>query len=101
MAGYMEQVQKYITEGMRTIIIEWLFEVAEDRRFVPETLFHTVSYINNTYAYETEPASLEYLCGKTLHSYTAEEATKMQSEVSIVIKDEMRNPTIISFLRYD
>ncbi|KAJ0507651.1 hypothetical protein HanIR_Chr11g0508581 [Helianthus annuus] len=49
--------------------------------------------------YETEPASLEYFYRKTLYSYTAEEAAKMQSEVSIVIKDEMHHPTIISFLR--
>ncbi|MFS7983656.1 putative cyclin [Helianthus anomalus] len=46
MAGYTMQVQKYITEGMKTIIIQWLFEVAEDHRFFQETLFCTVTYID-------------------------------------------------------
>ncbi|KAJ0507653.1 putative cyclin [Helianthus annuus] len=123
MAGYMVQVQKYITEGMRTIIIEWLFEVAEDRRFFQETLFCTVTYIDKYLSvrilprqdlfqhlavssmliatYKTQPASLEYFRGKSLYTYTVEEAVEMQSDVSIVIKDEMRNHTIILFLRYE
>ncbi|OEL36774.1 Cyclin-A1-1 [Dichanthelium oligosanthes] len=43
---YMETIQKDITPSMRAILIDWLVEVAEEYRLVPDTLYLTVNYID-------------------------------------------------------
>ncbi|KAK9149944.1 hypothetical protein Syun_008253 [Stephania yunnanensis] len=43
---FMEGVQKDINASMRAILIDWLVEVAEEYRLVPDTLFLTVNYID-------------------------------------------------------
>ncbi|XP_039051273.1 cyclin-A2-1-like [Hibiscus syriacus] len=44
--NYMEQVQKDITPSMRGILIDWLVEVSEEYKLVPDTLYLTVSLID-------------------------------------------------------
>ncbi|KAG8491726.1 hypothetical protein CXB51_015150 [Gossypium anomalum] len=44
--NYMEQVQRDITPSMRAILIDWLVEVSEEYKLVPDTLYLTVSLID-------------------------------------------------------
>lgn len=43
---FMERVQKDINASMRSILIDWLVEVAEEYRLVPDTLYLTVNFID-------------------------------------------------------
>ncbi|CAH9076843.1 unnamed protein product [Cuscuta europaea] len=43
---YMEKLQRDITEGMRGILIDWLVEVSEEYKLVPDTLYLTVNLID-------------------------------------------------------
>ncbi|KAL0330279.1 UNVERIFIED_CONTAM: Cyclin-A2-1 [Sesamum radiatum] len=45
-ANYMEKLQQDITQGMRGILIDWLVEVSEEYRLVPDTLYLTVNLID-------------------------------------------------------
>ena len=44
--NYMKAVQNDINESMRGILIDWLVEVAEEYKLVPDTLYLTVAYID-------------------------------------------------------
>ncbi|MBA0773882.1 hypothetical protein Gotri_009135, partial [Gossypium trilobum] len=43
--NYMEQLQRDITPSMRGILVDWLVEVSEEYKLVPDTLYLTVSLI--------------------------------------------------------
>ncbi|CAN1240176.1 CYCA1-2 [Linum grandiflorum] len=43
---FMEKVQKDVNASMRAILVDWLVEVAEEYRLVPDTLYLTVNYID-------------------------------------------------------
>ncbi|KAK8692208.1 hypothetical protein V6N13_075682 [Hibiscus sabdariffa] len=43
---FMETTQKDINSSMRAILIDWLVEVAEEYRLVPDTLYLTINYID-------------------------------------------------------
>ena len=50
---YMEQLQRDINQTMRSILIDWLVEVAEEYKLIPDTLFLAVTLIDrflSTYA---------------------------------------------------
>ncbi|AQK67113.1 cyclin9 [Zea mays] len=44
--NYMEGLQRDITKGMREILIDWLVEVSEEYKLVPDTLYLTVYLID-------------------------------------------------------
>ncbi|XP_059461474.1 cyclin-A2-2 [Corylus avellana] len=44
--NYMEKVQRDITPSMRGILIDWLVEVSEEYKLVPDTLYLTVNLID-------------------------------------------------------
>lgn len=44
--NYMQAVQNDINESMRGILIDWLVEVAEEYKLVPDTLYLAVAYID-------------------------------------------------------
>ncbi len=44
--GFIEKSQSDINEKMRAILIDWLIEVHNKFRLVPETLFLTISIID-------------------------------------------------------
>jgi cyclin A len=46
MVGYIEKVQRGVTSNMRGILIDWLVEVADEYKLLPETLHLSVSYID-------------------------------------------------------
>uniref|UniRef100_A0A0D9UYN7 Uncharacterized protein n=1 Tax=Leersia perrieri TaxID=77586 RepID=A0A0D9UYN7_9ORYZ len=43
---FMETIQNDVNPSMRAILIDWLVEVAEEYRLVPDTLYLTVNYID-------------------------------------------------------
>eukprot|EP00245_Coleochaete_scutata_P015595 TRINITY_DN702_c0_g1_i1.p1 TRINITY_DN702_c0_g1~~TRINITY_DN702_c0_g1_i1.p1 ORF type:complete len:298 (-),score=51.27 TRINITY_DN702_c0_g1_i1:993-1886(-) len=43
---FMENLQQDINSNMRGILVDWLVEVAEEYKLVPDTLYLTVSYID-------------------------------------------------------
>lgn len=49
--NYVETTQVDITADMRGVLIDWLVDVAEEYKLVPETLYLTVSYIDRFLSY--------------------------------------------------
>lgn len=45
MVGYIENVQRGITSNMRGTLVDWLVEVADEYKLLPETLHLSISYI--------------------------------------------------------
>lgn len=43
---YMDAIQHDINSSMRGILVDWLVEVAEEYKLVPDTLYLTISYID-------------------------------------------------------
>ncbi|MED6124572.1 Cyclin-A1-1, variant 3 [Stylosanthes scabra] len=119
---FMESVQKDINPSMRAILIDWLVEVAEEYRLVPDTLYLTVNYIDRYLSgnpmnrqklqllgvasmmvaskYEEICApQVEEFCYITDNTYFKEEVLQMESAVLNYLKFEMTAPTIKCFLR--
>lgn len=44
--NYVEKTQPDITADMRAVLIDWLVDVAEEYKLLPETLYLTASYID-------------------------------------------------------
>lgn len=42
----MESVQNDVTANMRSILVDWLVEVAEEYKLVADTLYLTISYVD-------------------------------------------------------
>ncbi|XP_022141694.1 cyclin-A1-1 [Momordica charantia] len=119
---FMEKVQKDISSNMRAILIDWLVEVAEEYRLVPDTLYLTVNYIDRYLSgnsmdrqrlqllgvacmmiaskYEEICApQVEEFCYITDNTYFKEEVLQMESSVLNYLKFEMTAPTAKCFLR--
>lgn len=119
---YMDTVQKDINASMRAILIDWLVEVSEEYRLVPETLYLTVNYIDRYLSgnvmnrqklqllgvacmmiaskYEEICApQVEEFCYITDNTYFKEEVLQMESSVLNYLKFEMTAPTAKCFLR--
>ncbi|GMY06700.1 cyclin-A1-1-like [Fagus crenata] len=119
---FMEKVQKDINASMRAILIDWLVEVAEEYRLVPDTLYLTVNYIDRYLSgnlmnrqrlqllgvacmmiaskYEEICApQVEEFCYITDNTYFKEEVLQMESAVLNFLKFEMTAPTTKCFLR--
>ncbi|KAF7816825.1 cyclin-A1-1-like [Senna tora] len=119
---FMERIQKDINPNMRAILIDWLVEVAEEYRLVPDTLYLTVNYIDrylsgnamnrqklqllgvacmmiaSKYEEICAPQVEEY-CYITDNTYFKEEVLQMESAVLNYLKFEMTAPTTKCFLR--
>ncbi|CAH9064309.1 unnamed protein product [Cuscuta epithymum] len=121
-SDFMEKVQKDINASMRAILIDWLVEVAEEYRLVPDTLYLTVNYIDRYLSgnvmdrqrlqllgvacmmiaskYEEICApQVEEFCYITDNTYFKEEVLQMESAVLNYLKFEMTAPTTKCFLR--
>ncbi|OVA05721.1 Cyclin [Macleaya cordata] len=119
---FMEGVQKDINPSMRSILVDWLVEVAEEYRLVPDTLYLTVNYIDRYLSgnvmnrqrlqllgvacmmiaakYEEICApQVEEFCYITDNTYFKEEVLQMESNVLNYLKFEMTAPTAKCFLR--
>ncbi|XP_043698812.1 cyclin-A1-4-like isoform X2 [Telopea speciosissima] len=120
--NFMEEVQKDVNASMRAILIDWLVEVAEEYRLVPDTLYLTVNYIDRYLSgnvmnrqrlqllgvacmmiaakYEEICApQVEEFCYITDNTYFKEEVLQMETAVLNYLKFEMTAPTAKCFLR--
>ncbi|KAL5559662.1 hypothetical protein UlMin_035873 [Ulmus minor] len=118
----LERIQKDINASMRAILVDWLVEVAEEYRLVPDTLFLSVNYIDRYLSgnvmkreklqllgiacmmiaakYEEISAPhVEEFCYITDNTYLKKEVLQMESSVLNYLKFEMSAPTTICFLR--
>ncbi|XP_062204163.1 cyclin-A3-2-like [Phragmites australis] len=121
-ADYIEAVQVDVTANMRTILVDWLVEVAEEYKLVADTLYLAVSYIDRFLSAnalsrdklqllgvaatliaakyeEISPPHVEDFCYITDNTYTKQELVKMESNILKLLKFELGNPTIKTFLR--
>ncbi|XP_057505460.1 cyclin-A1-1 [Actinidia eriantha] len=119
---FMERVQKDINATMRAILVDWLVEVAEEYRLVPDTLYLTVNYIDRYLSGNTMDRQrlqllgvasmmiaskyeeicapqVEEFCYITDNTYFKEEVLQMESSVLNYMKFEMTAPTTKCFLR--
>ncbi|CAL1375147.1 unnamed protein product [Linum trigynum] len=121
-ANYMETLQSDVTANMRGILIDWLVEVAEEYKLVPDTLYLTVNlidrYLSQTFIekqrlqllgvtcmliaskYEEIFAPrVEEFCFITDNTYTREQVLKMESQVVNIMHFNLSVPTTKTFLR--
>ncbi|PON57964.1 Cyclin [Parasponia andersonii] len=120
--NYMEELQNDITPNMRTILIDWLVEVSEEYKLVPDTLYLTVNLIDrflsqnfigkqrlqllgvscmliaSKYEEICAPRAEEF-CFITDSTYTRGEVLKMESEVLNFLHFQLSVPTTKTFLR--
>ncbi|KAH7431405.1 hypothetical protein KP509_08G046900 [Ceratopteris richardii] len=119
---FMEVIQQDINASMRGILVDWLVEVAEEYKLVPDTLYLTVSYIDRFLSgnvvtrqrlqllgvacmlvaskYEEICAPhVEEFCYITDNTYNREEVLEMERSVLNFLRFELTGPTTKSFLR--
>ncbi|PON46889.1 Cyclin [Trema orientale] len=120
---YIEKVQKDITPGMRGILVDWLVEVAEEYKLLPDTLYLTISFIDRFLSLnilgrqklqllgvssmlissrkyeEITPPHVEDFCYITDNTYTKEEVVKMEADILKSLDFELGSPSIKTFLR--
>ncbi|KFK38207.1 hypothetical protein AALP_AA3G082800 [Arabis alpina] len=103
---FMERVQKDVNSSMRGFLVDWLVEVSEEFRLVPETLYLTVNYIDrylsgnqrNTKNEMKCVPEVEEFCYMTDNTYLKDEVLDMESTVLNYLKFEMTAPTTKCFL---
>lgn len=120
--NYLEKVQKEVTANMRGVLVDWLVEVAEEYKLLPDTLYLAISYIDrflslnvvhkqklqllgvssmliaSKYEEITAPDVGDF-CYITDNTYPKEEVVKMEADILKSLKFEMGNPTVKTFLR--
>ncbi|KAI4376159.1 hypothetical protein MLD38_013949 [Melastoma candidum] len=119
---YMERLQCDISPGMRSILIDWLVEVSEEYKLVPDTLYLTVNLIDRFLSQNyIKKQSLQLLgitcmliaskyeeicaprvdefCFITDNTYTREEVLKQESQVLNHFHFQLSFPSTKSFLR--
>lgn len=119
---YMETLQEDVTPNMRGILIDWLVEVSEEYKLVPDTLYLTVNLIDRFLSQnfiekqrlqllgvtcmliaskyeEICPPQVEEFCFITDNTYTRLEVLKMESQVLNLLHFQLSVPTIKTFLR--
>ncbi|KAF6988732.1 hypothetical protein CFC21_006203 [Triticum aestivum] len=119
---FLETTQKDIDTSMRAVLIDWLVEVTEEYRLVPETLYLTVSYIDRYLSSkeinrdklqllgiaclliaakyeEICPPQVEELCYITDNTYIKDEVLRMEASILGCLMFEMTAPTEKCFLR--
>ncbi|XWS11870.1 hypothetical protein CRYUN_Cryun37aG0038300 [Craigia yunnanensis] len=120
--NFMETIQRDITQSMRGILVDWLVEVSEEYKLVPDTLYLTVYlidwFLSQNYIerqrlqllgitcmliaskYEEICAPrVEEFCFITDNTYTREEVLKLESQVLKYFGFQIFAPTAKTFLR--
>ncbi|CAL5092733.1 unnamed protein product [Urochloa decumbens] len=121
-SDYIEAVQADVTANMRTILVDWLVEVAEEYKLVADTLYLAISYVDRFLSAnalgrdrlqllgvaamliaakyeEISPPHAEDFCYITDNTYTKQELVKMETDILKLLQFELGNPTIKTFLR--
>ncbi|KAK9756403.1 hypothetical protein RND81_01G094700 [Saponaria officinalis] len=122
LADYMQKIQKDVSANMRGILVDWLVELAEEFKVVSDTLYLSISYVDRYLSSkpinrqklqllgvsamfiaskyeEIDPKPLEKFCDMTENTYTKQEVVDMEADVLRILKFEMGNPTVKTFLR--
>ncbi|CAJ1973765.1 unnamed protein product [Sphenostylis stenocarpa] len=122
LTNYMDKLQTDINPSMRGILVDWLVEVSEEYRLVPDALYLTVNlidrYLSTTFIQKQRlqllgvtcmliaskyeemcPPRVEDFCFITDNTYTKEQVVKMEREVLNVMNFQLSVPTIKTFLR--
>ncbi|GMI78065.1 Cyclin A2;4 [Hibiscus trionum] len=120
--NFMEKIQQDITQSMRAILVDWLVEVSEEYKLVPDTLYLAVYiidwFLSQNYIerkrlqllgitcmliaskYEEICAPrVEEFCFITDNTYVREEVLKMESQVLKYFGFQLFAPTAKTFLR--
>ncbi|KAA0058798.1 cyclin-A2-4-like [Cucumis melo var. makuwa] len=119
--NFMETVQTDITQSMRGILVDWLVEVSEEYKLVPDTLYLTVFFIDwflsqnyierqklqllgiscmliaSKYEEICAPR-VEDFCFITDSTYTKEEVLNMEGQILKHMGFQLSAPTAKSFL---
>ncbi|XP_064990865.1 cyclin-A2-1-like isoform X1 [Musa acuminata AAA Group] len=123
-SDFMETLQRDVTESMRGILIDWLVEVSEEYKLVPDTLYLTVymidQFLSQNYIErqrlqllgitcmliaskyeEICTPRVEQFCLITDNTYTKaeEQVLKMESQVLSYLGFQLSVPTTKTFLR--
>ncbi|CAA7058450.1 unnamed protein product [Microthlaspi erraticum] len=119
---FMETTQRDVNEKMRGILVDWLVEVSDEFKLVPDTLYLTVYLIDwflhgnymerqrlqllgitcllNASKYEEIYAPrIEELCFVTDNTYTRDQVLEMESHVLKHFSFQIYTPTSKTFLR--
>ncbi|PQM36900.1 cyclin-A2-1 [Prunus yedoensis var. nudiflora] len=119
---YMETLQQDITPSMRGILIDWLVEVSEEYKLVPDTLYLTVNLIDRFLSHnyvekqrlqllgvtctliaskyeEICAPRVEEFCFITDNTYSRDEVLEMESKVLNFLHFQLSVPTTKTFLR--
>ncbi|CAA7403095.1 unnamed protein product [Spirodela intermedia] len=122
LCNFMETRQRDITQSMRGILIDWLVEVSEEYKLVPDTLYLTVYIIDRFLSdncierqklqllgitcmliaskYEEICAPrVEEFCFITDNTYSRGDVLKMESRVLNHLNFRLSVPTVKTFLR--
>lgn len=120
--NFMETVQRDITQSMRGILIDWLVEVSEEYKLVPDTLYLTVYLIDRFLSQnyierqrlqllgitcmliaskyeEICSPRVEEFCFITDNTYTSLEVLRMETQVLNFFGFQIFAPTAKTFLR--
>ncbi|KAF5444842.1 hypothetical protein F2P56_033941 [Juglans regia] len=120
--NYLEEVQKDVTANMRGILVDWLVDVAEEYKLLPDTLYLSISYIDRFLSLnvlnrqklqllgvssmliaskyeEITPPKVDEFCSITDNTFSKAEVVKMEADILKLLMFEMGNPTIKTFLR--
>lgn len=118
---YMESLQRDINHTMRGILVDWLVEVAEEYKLVPETLFLAVNFIDRCLSkYSCVRSSLQLVgvtcmliaakfeeiyapqvedfCYITDNTYQHGQVLEMEREVLKTLGFNLSTPTVKTFL---
>ncbi|MCO5591047.1 hypothetical protein L7F22_045023 [Adiantum nelumboides] len=120
--NFMETVQVDINASMRGILVDWLVEVAEEYKLVPDTLYLTIAYVDRFLSgnltnrqrlqllgiscmliaskYEEICAPfVDEFCYIADNTYCREEVLQMEKRVLNYLQFELTGPTTKTFLR--
>ncbi|KAJ6846635.1 cyclin-A2-1-like [Iris pallida] len=121
-SNFMDKLQRDISHSMRGILIDWLVEVSDEYKLVPDTLYLTVNIIDRYLSqnpierqklqllgitcmmiaskYEEIIAPrVEEFCFITDNTYSKEEVLKMEIQVLNILGYQLSVPTVKTFLR--
>ncbi|CAM8923664.1 hypothetical protein QQ045_022045 [Rhodiola kirilowii] len=119
---YLEKIQNDLSANMRGILVDWLVEVSEEYKLLPETLYLAVSYVDRYLSLnaisrnqlqllgvasmlvaskyeEISPPNVDDFCYITDNTYTKQQVVKMEADVLKLLNFEMSRPTSKTFLR--
>ncbi|XP_061354587.1 cyclin-A3-2-like, partial [Gastrolobium bilobum] len=122
--NYMETVQTDLTSNMRRILVDWLAEVVNGCKSVPDTLHLAVSCLDRFLSArpikrnhlqllgvsclliaakreEINIPHVEGFCFMTDNAYTPREVMDMEGEVLRTLNPDLGNPTAKTFLRQE